>query len=298
MNVNLLRREQPQNQANSDEESNEMEVEGPTETSRNRPDSARSSGDATLKSAGNILAVLACFSVRKPRWTLTELSRTLNLGKSTVFRNLGTLEAHGFLIRDDATGEYRPAILMWEIGAAALIEGGLTETSKRFLPILSDRTGETAYCSVLDGRDVIHIDVFVARHPIRLHANIGDRFPAHAVAGGKVLLASLPDAAVDTYVNGGLPSFTQNTVTDPELLRRELATIRQQGFALNRGERQDYVIGAAAPVRDHTGKVIAAISSAGPSIRATDDLEAVGAIVKDVAAEMSRSLGYLAQLYE
>lgn len=255
-------------------------------------------GDATLKSAGNILAVLACFSVRQPRWTLTELSRNLGLGKSTIFRILGTLEAHEFLVRDDATGEYRPAIRLWEIGAAALIEGGLTATSNRFLPILSNRTGETAYCSVLDGREVIHVDVCVTTKPIRLHANIGDRFPAHAVAGGKVLLASLPDAAVDTYVNGGLPSFTHTTVTDPELFRRELGTIREQGFALNRGERQDYVIGAAAPVRDHTGKVVAAISSAGPSIRATDDLEAVGQIVKEVAGEMSRSLGYLAQLYE
>lgn len=280
------------------EDEHDMDPGQPPAETNPTPRPARAAGDAHLKTAGNMLSVLACFSVRKPRWTLTELSRTLNIGKSTVFRILGTLEAHAFLVRDEGTGEYRPGIRLWEIGAAALVDNGLTETSKRFLPILCDRTGETAYCSVLDGREVIHVDVFVTRQPIRLHANIGDRFPAHAVAGGKVMLAALPDAAVDTYVTGGLPSFTTNTFTDPELFRRELATIREQGFALNRGERQDYVIGAAAPVRDHTGKVIAAISSAGPSIRATDDLLAVGETVKEVADEMSRSLGYLAQLYE
>ena len=110
-----------------------------------------------------------------------------------------------------------------------------------------------------------------------------------------MLLSALPDAAVDTYIAGGLPSFTEQTLTDPELFRQELAVIRQQGFALNRGERQSYVIGAAAPVRDHTGQVIAAISSAGPSIRATDDLDAVGRMVREAADEMSASLGYPAQ---
>jgi len=272
-----------------------MVIDDTTMTSQNGQDQARAAVDAPLKSASNMLAVLACFSVRKPSWTLTELSRALEIGKSTVFRILATLEAHAFLARDEATGEYRPAMRMWEIGAAALVVNGLNEASKRFLPRLSERTGETAYCSVLDGRDVVHVDVFLTRHPIRLHANIGDRFPAHAVAGGKVLLSSLPDAAVDTYIAGGLPSFTEQTLTDPNLFRQELATIRRQGFALNRGERQSYVIGAAAPVRDHTGQVIAAISSAGPSIRATDDLDAVGRMVREAADEMSASLGYPVQ---
>jgi DNA-binding IclR family transcriptional regulator len=238
-----------------------------------------------------MLALLASFSVQRPTWTLTELSRALGLGKSTVFRILATLEAHGFVVRDEATGEYRPAIKMWEIGAAALVVNGLHQASQRFLPRLNERTGETAYCSVLDGRDTVHIDVYIARSPIRLHADIGDRFPAHTVAMGKVLLAALPPAAIDTYVSGGLPAFTERTITDPAAFRAELDEIRRQGYALNRGERQPYVIGAAAPVRDHTGKVIAAIASAGPSIRLTDDLHAVGRVVREVADEMSFSLG-------
>jgi len=247
--------------------------------------------DAPLKSAGNTLALLACFSVERPAWTLTELGRALGLGKSTVFRILATLEAHGFIVRDPSTGEYRPSMRVWEIGAAALDGDGLVRASRRFLPRLSERTGETAYCSVLDGRDAVHVDVVVTRRPVRLHAEVGDRFPAHATAAGKVLLAASPGAVVDAYIAGGLARFTGRTLTEPAAFRAELDAVRRQGYALNRGERQEYVVGAAAPVRDHTGRVVAAIASAGPSIRASDDLDAVGRAVREVAEEMSRALG-------
>jgi DNA-binding IclR family transcriptional regulator len=250
-----------------------------------------SSPDSTLRSAGNLLAVLACFSVRKPSWTLTELSRETGLVKSTVFRILATLEAHQFLTRDEATGAYRPTMRIWEIGAAALVVNGLHEAAGRFLPRLSERTGETAYATVLDGREAVHVDVYVARNPVRLHAEVGDRFPAHTVAGGKVLLAALPDEAIETYIRGGLPAYTERTLTDPEAFRTELGQVRRQGYALNRGERQHYVVGAAAPVHNHTGTAIAAVSAAGPSIRVTDDLHAVGRVVREVADEMSFSLG-------
>ncbi|MCA9859088.1 MAG: IclR family transcriptional regulator [Thermomicrobiales bacterium] len=244
----------------------------------------------SLRSAGNMLAVLSCFSVQHPSWTLTELSREVGLGKSTIFRILATLEANQFLTRD-GDGLYRPTMRMWEIGAAALVVNGLHEASRRFLPRLSERTGETAYCTILDGHDVVHVDVYVTRNPIRLHAEIGDRFPAHAVASGKVLLAALPEEAIDTYIRGGLPAYTDRTLTDPVAFRDEMRLVRRQGFAVNRGERQTYVVGAAAPVHDHTGSVVAAIAAAGPSIRITDDLMAVGRVVREVADEMSFSLG-------
>ena len=180
---------------------------------------------------------------------------------------------------------------MWEIGAAALIVNGLHESSRRFLPRLSERTGETAYCTILEGQDAVHIDVYVAKTPIRLHGEIGDRFPAHAVAGGKVLLAARPAEAVEAYVQRGLAAYTDQSLTDPAALREELDLIRRQGFAVNRGERHSYVVGAAAPVHDHNGATIAAIAAAGPSIRVTDDLHELGTIVREVADEMSISLG-------
>lgn len=245
----------------------------------------------SLRSASNMLAVLSCFSVRQPAWTLTELSRAVELGKSTVFRILATLEAHGFLARDGHTGVYRATMHMWEIGASALVDNGLRHVSQRFLPLLCARTGETAYCTVLDRHEALHIDVHVAKNPIRLHADVGTRFPAHAVAAGKVLLAALPREGVETYIRSGLPAYTDHTLTDPAALYTELEAVHRQGYALNRGEHEQYVVGAAAPVHGHTGAVIAAIAAAGPSIRVTDDLHALGRVVREVADEMSVSLG-------
>jgi len=96
---------------------------------------------------------------------------------------------------------------------------------------------------------------------------------------------------VENYIAGGLPRYTDRTITDPDQLRAELAKIRQRGYAENRGEWEDDVRGAAAPVRDRDGRVIAAISAAGPVFRLTEDWAELGETVRPVADEMSRALG-------
>ena len=252
---------------------------------------AKATDDGLLRSVGNAVALLSAFSVQRPEWTLSELSRELGLGKSTAFRLLATLEAHGFVRRQPETGRYGVGIKLWEIGCAALAGTRLRDVAPHYLARLVELTGETAYCAVRDGRDVVHVDVHVANNPIRLHADIGDRFAAHTVAMGKVLLADLPEAEIERYVAGGLPGYTARTITDPEALRAELAEIRCRGYATNRGEWQDQVRGAAAPVRDRSGRAIAAVAVAGPSLRLTEDLSALGERVRAVANEMSYALG-------
>lgn len=247
--------------------------------------------DGLLRSVGNALALLSAFSVQNPEWTLSQLARQLGLGKSTTFRLLATLEGHGFVRREAETGRYRAAIKLWQIGCAALADTQLRDLAPHHLARLVEATGETAYCAVLDGRDVVHVDVHVANNPIRLHADVGDRFAAHTIAMGKVLLADLPDADVERYIRGGLPGHTDRTITDPHALRMELAEIRRLGYASNHGEWQDQVRGAAAPVRDRSGRAVAAIAVAGPSLRLTEDLSTLGALVRRAAAEMSAALG-------
>jgi DNA-binding IclR family transcriptional regulator len=244
-----------------------------------------------LRSVANCLAVLGAFSVQRPNWTLSELSRHLGLGKSTTFRLLTTLEAHGFVRRHPDTGRYGVGLRVFEIGCAAVGPTGLRQATPFHLSRLVELTGETAYCAVLDGRHVVHVEVHVTANPIRLHAAIGDRFPAHAVASGKVLLAHGPPAAVEAYIADGLAGFTARTIIDPDRLRAELADVRVRGFAVNQGEFQDEVWGAAAPVRDHRGVAIAAVAVAGPNFRLKEDLTELGGIVRAVADTFSRELG-------
>jgi DNA-binding IclR family transcriptional regulator len=244
-----------------------------------------------LRSVHNASALLSLFSSDRAEWTLTELTRELGLGMSTVFRLLATLQADDFVRRNADTGRYTVGLKLWEIGWASLAHTGLRETASQFLARLVDLTGETAYCSVLDGRHVVHIDVRVPSAPVRLHAYVGDRFAAHAVASGKTILAYSPEASVEEYIAGGLPRYTERTVTDPDQLRAELGRIRRRGYGENHGEWEDSVRGAAAPIRDREGHVTAAIAVAGPAFRLRADLTVLGETVRAVAAEMSRALG-------
>lgn len=245
----------------------------------------------TIRSVENALSLLSLFSVARPTWSLTEISRQLGLGKSTVFRLLATLEACDFVHRDPDTGRYSAAPRLWEIACSAFTETRLREVAPRFLAKLVDLTGETAYCSILTGRRAVHIEVRVPGQALRLHANVGDSFDAHAVAGGKAILAFSPPEVVEEYIAGGLPRRTPRTITDPDQFRAELAMIRKRGYAENLAEWEEDVRGAAAPVWDRDGQVIAAISVAGPTFRLTDDLSELGRIVRTVANEMSRALG-------
>jgi IclR family transcriptional regulator, KDG regulon repressor len=244
-----------------------------------------------LKSVGNALMILSAFTVDRPVWTLAELARELGLGKSSAFRILVTLEAHGFVRRNPRTGQYSPALKLWEIGCAAIARTGLREVASEHLSALVERTGETAYCAVLDGHHVVHIDVHVTPKPLRLHANIGDRFPAHAVGMGKVLLAYAPTTVVEEYIAGHLAPQTSRTIVEPAAFRSELEMIRRRGYAINRGEWQDEVWGVAAPIRDHTNHVVAAIAVAGPHLRLVPDLDRLGELIRETAAEMSLALG-------
>ncbi len=252
---------------------------------------AKAGDDGLLRSVGNALTLLSAFSVQRPAWTLSQLVRELGLGKSTTFRLLATLEGHGFVRRDAETGLYGATIKLWEIGCAALAGTQLRDVAPHYLAGLVAATGETAYCAVLHGRDVVHVDVHVANNPIRLHADVGDRFAAHTVAMGKVLLAELPDDELERYIAGGLPGQTDRTITEAEAFRAELAAVRRLGYATNRGEWQDQVRGAAAPVRDRTGRAAAAIAVAGPSLRLTEDLSVLGELVRQTAARMSAAMG-------
>ncbi|MBX5446830.1 IclR family transcriptional regulator [Sphaerobacter sp.] len=245
----------------------------------------------TIRSVENALSLLSLFSVARPTWSLTEISRELGLGKSTVFRLLATLEACDFVRRDPDTGRYSAAPRLWEIACSAFTDTGLREVAPRFLAELVDLTGETAYCSILTGRRVVHVEVRVPGQALRLHANVGDSFDAHAVASGKAILAFSPREVVEEYIAGGLPRRTSQTITDPDRFRAELAVIRQRGYAENLAEWEEDVRGAAAPVWDRDGQVIAAISVAGPMFRLTADLSDLGRTVRTVANEMSRALG-------
>ena len=161
-------------------------------------------------------------------------------------------------------------------------------------PVLLDlrhKTRESAQLAVLDGTDIVIIDTEESYAFVREITTPGQRTPAHALSTGKVLMAYLPDAQLEALLRRRRRrAFTAKTITAADDLRRELARVRRQGFALADEEYEEGVIGIAAPIFDRWGTAVAAISVGGPRGRLLPRLDAVVAHVRRAAEAVTRAL--------
>jgi DNA-binding IclR family transcriptional regulator len=148
-----------------------------------------------------------------------------------------------------------------ELAGVFLSEDPLTREGTPLLRDLARRTGHTAALAVLDGMEVLYVNAIEGTAALKTTARAGDRRPAHATASGKVLLADLPTDVLDQLLGRNvLSALTPQTIVVPERLREQLISVNNSGFALNIEERIAGMVGVAAPVRDHHGKSIAAVS--------------------------------------
>ena len=224
---------------------------------------------------------------------VTELSLALGIGKSNVHRLLQALVELGYVNRDEAGGTYSASIRLWELGSSVLANLDLRRVAQVWMQWLLERSRETVHLSVLDGNEVVYVHKLDSREPVIVSTQIGGRAPAHCVATGKAQLAWLPEAQLAPVIHR-LKAWSPRTITSRTEFVRELERIRQQGFAVNRGEWREAVGGLAAPVRDASGTVIAAIGLSGPIERlrpstiramASDVIEAAAAISEAMAGQ-------------
>jgi IclR family transcriptional regulator, KDG regulon repressor len=155
------------------------------------------------------------------------------------------------------------------------------------------RVRETAQVAVPDGTSVVYVAKVDGSHPVRLVSSVGRRLPAHCTAVGKMLLSALPEHEFYTHFPPGvpLPAMTPHSITSPEQLSRQLAEIRRRGVAIEFCESNPDVACVAAPIRDSTGTVVAALSVSVPTQRWTG-AERLTRHVTDGAAELAARLGY------
>lgn len=245
----------------------------------------------------NILEVLARES---GPLGLSELVQKSGLKPATAHRLLTTLMARGFAEQDQATQRYRLGLKAFEVGNAALYAIDTRTAARPFLKELVDRLNETANLAILDRGEVVYIDQLESTNIVivKMFARLGSRGPAHCTGSGKVLLAFLPDEELLPLIDR-LPRarFTANTITEPAAFLAELNAIRRQGYALDRGERDEGVCCVAAPIKNHERRVVAAVSVSGPVARMPDELihrEFVPAVT-EIAGKISARLGFLPQ---
>ncbi|QII86799.1 IclR family transcriptional regulator [Bordetella hinzii] len=222
---------------------------------------------------------------------VSELASQLLLNKSNVHRLLQALVHQGFARKNPDTGRYELTMKLWELGARIADRLDVRTEALPFMRELARESLETVHLSILEGAEVLYIEKIDSPQPVRAYTTVGGRAPAQCVATGKALLAWAEEPVLAAVKNRFKP-HTSKSVMRLGDLRRELETIRAQGFAINRGEWREQVVGAAAPIRDASGGVVAAVGISGPAERLDHQkLLQAGTRVREVADTISRRLG-------
>ncbi len=238
-------------------------------------------------------AILSLFSVDRPELSAVEIAELLGRPRSTVYRIVGSMTRAGFLDQDPVSGRYRVGLRLAMLGELARHSTSLQRVVYPALLRVSERTGEMTTLMVPSGDQGVTVDVVESYHPIRIPGHLGGRFPLHATAGGKVLLAWMPAAEAERILGRPLERRTGATIVNPVRLRKELEETRRKGYAVARAEWLDDVYAVAAPVRDHSGRVVAALAAASTGLRwKPAHIRAMTEAVVAGGREASRALGY------
>ncbi len=245
----------------------------------------------SIARAMNILEYLAAY---KSGDGLSSISRGIGLSKSTTHSLVTTLEKLGYVQQDQASGKYALGLKLFELGQVVHASMDLRSIAMPYLYSLAQRYQETVHLAVLSNGEVVYIDKVDSPRSIRIISYVGGRNPAHCTGVGKVLLAGLSEEEFDRIIRDkSLQRFTPNTITDPGKLKIHLAKVRQEGYATDEEEIETGLSCVAAPIKNHCGAVIAAISLSGPNSRVSS--RNMGELTRDIvdaAQHISAQLGY------
>ena len=241
------------------------------------------------------LDVLEALSQSESSRGVSDLAREVGLTRSNVHRTLQTLCAAGYVRQVEATGEYECTMKIPKIAAAILGRVDMKRVAEPFMQALANATRETVHLSVLDDTDVFYVHKIDSPQPVRAYSEISGRAPAYCVATGKALLAFQDESYLDRF-GDRLRAHTPRTIATQVELRQELLHVRQQGYAINRGEWRETVGGLAAPIFDAHRRALAAIGISGPVERLRPPkLKTFTPDVLRAARGISEALGYSAQ---
>ena len=260
-------------------------------TKRRAPE--QESGAEGLKSLRKAMRILDCFSLQEPRISLTDIARKVGLPLSTTHRLLATLRDVGILEQEGDRDLYRLGLKLLELGSMVLANMEVHREALPFIEELSRESGETVHLGVFDGSQVVSIEKMDSPHGLASNITVGKGAPAYCTAVGKALLAFQPESVLEHVCRRGLTRFTPQTLTDPARLRKELEKVRTSGYAVDESEHQPGVRCVAAPIRNHSGNVIASLSISGPATRIPKEaIPPLAERVKEVAGKLSARLGY------
>ena len=240
------------------------------------------------------LAIMELLAENKDGLTIQEIKNRLNLSQTTVFRITQSLLGLGYLHRDEKSNQFFLTRKMLGIGFSVINEHDLLRIALPWMYQLRDLVKETVFLGIMGDNEGIFIEQALGTHPFKFMLTPGNKFAFHCSAPGKAMLAFLPEKEQTTRINNmKLESFNENTITSKSILKKELNTIANEGFAIDREEQLTGVVCIGAPIFDYQAYPKASIWVSGPKDRLKpDSWEEFGKLVKQFANHISIEMGY------
>lgn len=247
-----------------------------------------------IQSVKRALAILALFKEKK-ELGITQIAKELSLAKGTVHGLVKTLESCGYLRQNPDNQKYCYGIEVFLIGLTFASRMDMREVAARYSQKLCDDLNETVFVAVMLGGICVIVDRYSPNRPFIFVPQIGSSIPAHCTAIGKVLLAEITEIQLEKLVKTvGLAKYTANTIVDLEKLKEVLENTRRDGFNVTHQEALQGLSCVAAPISNHSGQIVAAISVSGSteSFGTKKRLHKIIEKVVTTARDISKAMGY------
>lgn len=229
----------------------------------------------TNSSLTNALRILKSFSIDNPELTLSEVAELVDVSKSTACRLIQTLESEGFMHQNIHFNSYSLGSSVLALSNTTIDQLALLKETTYFLKQLTVQTGESSHIAILENTDVIYLKKEDNQHRVQLLTHIGRRNPAHCTASGLAILAFLKPTTIEKLFETDLAQSTKYTIASLPQLQQTLATIRQQGYSVSKGEFIENIVSVGAPIYNKQDQVFASISVAGPKNRMLPNLQKI-----------------------
>ncbi|AOT71272.1 IclR family transcriptional regulator [Geosporobacter ferrireducens] len=247
-----------------------------------------------VQSVARALEILQCFSGNTIELGISEIADAMELSKSTVYGLVNTLVVKGYLEQSQQSKKYRLGIKLFEFGNLVQKRMDLRNEAKVFCEILAEKYRNTIHLAAHYEGEIIYIDKVDIPDSVIAYSQVGKRAPMHCTGVGKAILAYLDTEYIENYVlNKPLNKMTENTIINPQKLLEELQIIKERGYAIDDEEIEIGLRCVAAPIFNHKGYPVAAISVSGPYRKMNDEfMKEVAKDVQSYVQQISERLGY------
>ena len=246
-----------------------------------------------VRSVTRALDLLTALGALGGTASLAELSAATGLNPSTAFRLLESLRARGYATPVEGGSGYALGGHVVDLGTVFLQSVSIWDQARDIADQLADAVAETASVGILDQGQVLYIAIARAQSELGIQSQAGTRHPAYCTALGKVLLAELGWEDAEAILDARpMARLTASTITTKARMRKELEKVRAAGYAVDDEERNPEVVCIAAPITDHSGRCIAALSVSGPAFRIREQgLENIAAVLRSKGLQVSARMG-------